>query len=219
MNGGLGAALPLAFGAAISPTVLIANLLVLSSPQKSRIRGLAFAAGGFVVLIGIGVLALTVLHTAAENRGKDAALFAWIDIAFAVLLALVGLRSLLLPPKKPSSDRAGKLANAPTYDYFVFGVVMMLTNVTTLMLFIPAMKDVAVADASFTAKAGTSVVVVLITSVVVWVPLVLDLAAPHTAGRVLGGLNRFLSVHQRMVGIVVAFGFAVYLAVKGFREL
>jgi threonine/homoserine/homoserine lactone efflux protein len=220
MTGGLGAAIPLALGAAISPTVLIANLLVLSSPQKPRARGLAFAAGCFVVLLVIGVLALTVLHAAADNRGKDAPLFGWIDIGFALLLALVGLRSLVRPPKtKSESDRAGRLANAPTYDYLVFGVVMMLTNVTTLMLFIPAMKDIAVADASITAKAGVAVIVFLVTSLVVWVPLVLDLAAPHTAGRVLGGLNRFLSLHQRSVGIVVAFGFAVYLAAKGLREL
>jgi threonine/homoserine/homoserine lactone efflux protein len=220
MTSGLAAALPLSMGAAVSPTVLIANLLVLSSAQKSRVRGLAFAAGGFAVLVVIAVLALTVLHTAADNRGKDAALFAWIDIVFAALLALVGLRALLRPPKnEPKADRAGKLANAATYDYVVFGAAMMLTNVTTLMLFIPAMKDVAVADASFTAKAGATILVLLLTTLVVWVPLVLDLAAPHTAGRVLGGLNRFLSVHQRTVGIVVAFGFAVYLAVKGLREL
>jgi threonine/homoserine/homoserine lactone efflux protein len=220
MTGGLAAALPLALGAAVSPTVLIANLLVLSSPQKARIRGSAFAIGGFAVLTVVGVLALTVLHTAAENRGKDAALFAWVDIVFAALLALVGLRSLLRPPKpEPPSDRASKLAHAPTYDYLAFGVVIMLTNVTTLMLFIPAMKDIAVADGAAAAKVGMAVLVILITTLVIWVPLGLDLVAPHTAGRVLGRLNRFLSEHQRTVGIAVAFGFAVYLAVKGVREL
>ncbi len=78
MTGGLAAARPLALGAAVSPTVLIANLL---------------------------------LHTAAETRGQDAELFAWID-----------------------------------------------------------------------------------------------------------GLDRVLSMHQWTVGIVVAFGFAAYLAVKGVRE-
>jgi hypothetical protein len=218
MTGGLAAALPLALGAAVSPTVLIANLLVLSSPTKPRARGGAFAAGSFAVLIVIGGFALTVWHTAVQSRGADSVLFAWVDIAFAVLLALVGLRSLVTRPK-PRPDRPGRLEHAPTIEFAVFGVGVMLTNVTTLMLFIPAMKDIAVAPEGLAAKAGAAVIVLLITTIVVWVPLVLDLVAPHTAGRVLDGLNRFLSVHQRMVGIVVAFAFAGYLAVKGLRGL
>jgi hypothetical protein len=218
MSGGLAAALPLALGAAVSPTVLIANLLVLSSPTKPRVRGFAFAVGGFAVLIVIGGLALTVWHTAVQNRGATSPLFAWVDIAFAVLLASVGLRSVLTRPK-PRAERHGRLAHAPTWDYVVFGVGMMLTNVTTLMLFIPAMKDIAVATGSVGAKAGMAVLVLLLTTLVVWVPLALDVVAPHTAGRVLGGLNRFLSTHQRIVGIVVAFAFAAYLAIKGLRAL
>lgn len=202
----------------MSPTVLIANLLVLSSPSKPRMRGLAFAVGGFAVLIVIGGLALTVWHTAVQNRGATSPLFAWVDIAFAVLLGLVGLRSLLTSPK-PHPDRHRRLDHAPTWDYLVFGVGVMLTNVTTLMLFIPAMKDIAVAPDATATKAGMAVLVLLITTLVVWVPLALDVAAPNTAGRVLGGLNRFLSAHQRTVGMVVAFAFAAYLAIKGLRAL
>jgi threonine/homoserine/homoserine lactone efflux protein len=220
VTAGLAAAIPLALGAAVSPTVLIANLLVLSSVERSRARGLAFAVGAFVVLIGIGALSLTVLHAASQNRGKGTSFFGWVDVFFALLLAGFAVHGMLSAPKpKPANDRSSRLAHAPTYDYLIFGVVTMATNVTTIMLFIPAMNDIAAADAGFTAKAATALAVLLITTIVVWVPLALDLAAPHTAGRVLGGLSRFLSVHQRVVGIVVAFAFATYLTVKGVREL
>jgi threonine/homoserine/homoserine lactone efflux protein len=203
----------------VSPTVLIANLLVLSSPTRSRARGLAFAAGAFAVLIVIGTLALTVLHTAAQRGGTDSAFFGWVDLFFAAVLVVIAVRSLLARAPKPAKDRSSRLADAPTYDYLAFGVVMMLTNVTTLMLYIPAMNDIAASDASITAKAATAVLVLFITTIVVWVPLGLDLVAPHTAGRMLGGLSRFLADHQRVVGIVVALAFAAYLGLKGLCEL
>lgn len=218
MSTGLAAALPLALGAAVSPTVLVANLLVLSSPTKPRVRGLAFAVGALAVLVAIGLLALTVWHTAVQRRGAGSTLFAWVDVVFAVLLALVGLRSMLTTPK-PRPTHQDRLEHAPTRNFLILGVGVMLTNVTTLMLYIPAMKDISVASAGDAAKAAVAVLVLLITSLVVWVPLVLDLVAPRTADRVLSRLNRFLARHQRTLGIAVAFAFAGYLAVKGARGL
>jgi hypothetical protein len=38
------------------------------------------------------------------------------------------------------------------------------------MLFIPAMKEIAVADASLAGKAAAAVVVLPVTTIVIWVP-------------------------------------------------
>jgi threonine/homoserine/homoserine lactone efflux protein len=210
--------LPLALGAAVSPTVLIANLLVLGMPDRPRARGAAFAAGALLDLAVVGFVAYFLLHTAATNRGSSSAFFDWVDVVFGVLLLAAGVHALVAAPKPPTG-RQERLQQAPSRDFFVFGLVVMATNFTTLMLFIPAMKDVAVAPVDRADKVVVVAVVFLITSVVVWLPLALDLAAPGAAGRVLGALNRFLAEHQRAVTVVAAFGFGLYLGVKGLRGL
>ena len=148
---GLGAALPLALGAAISPTVLIANLLVLSSPQKSRVRGLAFAAGGFAVLIAIGgARSDGVAHRGPRIAARTPRCSRGSTSSSPCCSRSSGCaRCCVRRRTRPTCGPSGQARQRATYDYFVFGVVMMLTNVTTLMLFIPAMKEVAVADASF----------------------------------------------------------------------
>ena len=96
---------------------------------------------------------------------------------------------------------------------------MMLTNFSTLVLFVPAMKDVAVADVGTGAKAVTVVLVLAIVSVFAWAPVVLDLVAPKAAGRVLNSLNAFMTKHQQAVTVTVCFVFAVVLIAKGARAL
>ena len=80
-------------------------------------------------------------------------------------------------------------------------------------------KDVAHASVPGTTQAAALAVVVVITTVTLWVPLLLTVLAPGTAGRVLGGLNRFLTEHQRWVSVVICFGFAIVLGRKGFSQL
>lgn len=215
MNGLVARELPLALGAAISPTVLVAELLVLSQPERPRAKAAAFVAGGFTVLVVAAALTMTVLHRSGTKPNSPA--MAWLDLFFAAVLLGVAVRWIVHPPardKKPKTHRQGGVVT-----YAVLGVVIMLTNVTTLVLFMPAMRDIAIADSPFDAKATATVVVFVITTIVLWLPLLLSLLAPHTADRVLQPLNRFLATHTRLVTVVVSLGFAVFLGFKGLTRL
>lgn len=220
MGNTLARVLPLALGAAVSPTVLIVMLVVLSGPNRPRARGAMLALGGCIVLLGLTALGLTLLGHGVTNRSASNPLYAWIDIGFGVLLLLAGIRALVAAPEpsKPPAEDGGD-GPARLGRFFGLGVVVMLTNVTTIALYLPAMKVVAVSGLSAADQAVILGIALAITGVALWVPLLPDVLAPRTADRVLGGMHRFMTVHQRAITVVVCFGFAAYLGLKGARAL
>jgi hypothetical protein len=211
--------LPLALGAAISPTILIVVLLVLGSPSHPRIRGTAYAAGGITVLIVLAVVSLTVLQRRVTGHPASDPIYGWIDIGFGVLMAIIGARALLTPPKPRSAPTGGADQPAHFGRFYAIGIAMMVTNFSTLVLFVPAMKDVAVASVGTGAKAFTVVLVLAVASVLAWAPVLLDVVAPKAASRVLNPLNTFMTSHQRAVTVTVCFVFSIVLIAKGARAL
>jgi len=211
--------LPLAIGAAISPTILIVVLLVLGSPSHARIRGVAYCAGAITVLLVLAVVSLTVLQRRVTGHHAADPIYGWIDIGFGVLMALIGVRSLLTAPRPQSAPTGGADQPAHVGRFYAIGLVMMLTNFSTLVLFVPAMKDVAVASVGTGAKAVTVVLVLAVASVLAWAPVLLDVVAPKAAGRFLNSLNAFMTRHQQSVTVTVCFVFSVVLIAKGARAL
>ena len=171
------------------------------------------------VLAVLTAVSLTLLRHSVTNRGSSSSFYAWVDLGFGVLLALLGFRALVhtpkpKPPRVESTDPRAHLGR-----FFGIGVAMMLTNFSTIVLYVPAMKDVAIASVGFAAKAATVAIVLAFAAAPAWVPVVWDTVAPTTAGRALGGLNSFLARHQKTVSVTVCFVFAVYLVVKGAAAL
>jgi hypothetical protein len=211
--------LPLAIGAAVSPTTLVVVLLILGGRVHPRARGAAFVAGFVAVLAVLTAVSLTVLARSVTHRAGDDSLYAWIDLGFGALLVALGVRALLRtpkpkPPRVDSTDPGAHLVR-----FFGFGVGLMLTNFSTIVLYIPAMKDVAIASVGFGTKAAVVAIVLAFAASPAWVPVLLDSVAPTSAGRVLGRLNDFLARHQKAVSVTVCFVFAAYLVVKGVRAL
>lgn len=211
--------LPLAVGAAISPTILIVVLLVLGGPVHSRTRGVAYTAGAVTVLLVLTAISLTLLRRSVVGKGPADPIYGWIDIGFAVLLFLVGLRELLTAPRPTAPPSEDGDAGTHLGKFYGIGLVMMLTNFSTLVLYVPAMKDVAISSVGAADKALVTVLVLAIASVLAWLPVLLDVVAPRPAGHVLNPLNAFMTRHQKSVTVVVCFAFMIFLMAKGARAL
>ncbi len=104
MSSLLAQVVPLAFAAAISPVVFLLQLNTLTGPRPLA-RGSALTAGAAIVLIVGSTLGVALGGTGFSERET---LQAAINIAFGVLLVLVGLRALLRPPSpsRPTRDEA-----------------------------------------------------------------------------------------------------------------
>src|ERR1700730_152382 len=130
----LASVLPLAIGAAISPTLLALQLLVLTGANKPRARAWALTIGAGLVLAAFSVLGLTVLnHLHPAKHVLRSLRDAVIMFAAGGLMAVLAARSLLrrpTPAEQQKARTAGRLDNAPTFWFVGAGAGGMVVNVS-----------------------------------------------------------------------------------------
>jgi threonine/homoserine/homoserine lactone efflux protein len=205
--------IPLALGAAISPVLFLLTLTTLAG-ARPLVRGVALTAGAAVPLILLGSFAFAIggsLHASGTTKAA-------IDLALGVLLVLVGLRALAKGPAEPKPAGEPKRTAGPVRS-FALGFAAMATNVTTLALYMPAMKLIATSHVSTADRALAHVIVALITLAPAAVPVALVAVAPGSSRRVLAAVSRFMNDHRRAIPVALGFGFGAWLIVKGLAAL
>jgi len=210
--------LPLALGAAVSPTALAAAVVVMASRTRPVARGAMFVLGFVAVLATFTFLGLTVLsqvtpHVTPASRRISGT----VDLVLGIVLLAFGVRELLLraaPSPDPADDtRAPKGTGLGAA--LALGAVLMLTNFTSLVLYLPALQDVHRARTTGGTKAAVVAVLFFFTALPVLVPFVGRIVAPGATGRALADLGSFMTEHRRGVTVVVAGVFGTYLLVRG----
>jgi hypothetical protein len=218
----LAVVLPLAVGAAVSPTLLALQLVVLTGQTKPVARAWAVAAGSGLVLGAFSVLGLTVFNHLTAPHHHRSLRDAVIDFVAAGLLAALAARSLVHRPtsgEQQTSRTAGRLSNAPTLWFLGAGALGMVVNFSTLVLFLPALHQIAHSSVTVADKAVAFVLIYFVTLVPVIVPVGLVTIFGDRARPALDAVHGFVTRHARQIGIVIEVVFAVYLAVKGVGEL
>jgi Sap, sulfolipid-1-addressing protein len=186
---------PLAIGAAISPTLLALQLLVLTGRNRPLARAWALAAGAALVL---------------------AAFIA------AALMAALALRSLLkrpTPAEQQKSRTAGRLETAPTGWFVGVGALGMVVNFSTLVLFLPALHEITRSSVDLVGRSVAFGLLFVIALLPVLAPVVVVSVAGERAAPALDATHGFVTRHARQIGIVIEVVFAVYLVIKGVAEL
>jgi len=213
----LSSILPLAVGAAISPTVLALQLLLLSSKKSPLKRSLMALAGSALVLLGYTALALA-LGAGSEAAAKPSTTDGVVKLIFGVLLLGLGIRAMIRDPKPAKPEQPG--GSAHLLRSFELGAGIMLLNFTTLALYFPALHEVAV-DGGVEApqKAIAVVIVFLFAMLPAYMPLVATVIGGNPARRALERFNGFLTRHTQAITVGICFLFAAYLGVSGARIL
>ncbi len=215
--------LPLALGAAISPTLLALQLLVLSSSTRRLARGWAVAAGSALVLASFSLLGLTAFdHIGPAHRPHHSLRDSVICFAGAGLLGFLALRSLHrrpTPGEKEKERTAGRLDTAPTFWFLGAGAVGMLVNFSTLVLFAAALHEIARSPVGTLDRSAVLAVLFAITLVPVLVPVGLVTAFGDRADPPLNTAHAFVTRHARTIATAVEVVFAAYLVWKGVGEL
>jgi threonine/homoserine/homoserine lactone efflux protein len=141
----------------------------------------------------------------------------WSNIAFGVLLILVGLRALLRPPKPKESQPDEKPASIGRS--FFAGVGGMASNVTTFALYIPALALIAGSELPLGQRGLAGLVILLITLMVAWVPLLVAAVVPGATTRLLPALGGWMTRNDWWIQVVLGFGFGIWLLVNGLSGL
>jgi hypothetical protein len=209
----LGEVVPLALAAAISPVVFLLQLNTLTGPRPLS-RGAALTAGAAMVLIIGSTLGVLLGGTGFSDRPT---LQAVISIAFGVLLIAVGLRALLRPPRPKPADDDQKPASAGRS--FLAGMGGMASNVTTFALYIPALALIAGSGLPLGQRGLAALIILLITLMVAWVPLLIAAVVPGATTRLLPALGGWMTRNDRWIQVVLGLGFGIWLLVKGVTGL
>jgi hypothetical protein len=211
---------PLAAGAALSPTILLVQLRLISGPRGATARAWALAGGAAVVLTVITVLAAGASRHTGGASTSDTQV-AVVELVIAALLLAIGGRGLIVARR---ARAAGAAADEPKETategrlgrFFALGVGMMATNFSSLALYFPAVHLVGVSDVDTAGRA----VVLLFLAVMTMLPAVLPPLSTRF-GFLRPGLERVDRLMQRVSPHLpwVAIAFGAYLAVLGLTRL
>ncbi len=217
----LATVIPLALGAAVSPILFGIEMLALTSSHSPKVRAWLVAAGSLAILLVFSVAGL-LLSTSLPHHRPHPHVDGAIDLLVAGLLAWLALRTwrrrALTPPpgKKTLLER---LDGAPTRTFFVAGAVGMVTNFSSLVLYLPAFRAISKSSVSPQDKALCLAIVLVITLMVVWIPAAIVTVAGSRAQPALQRMNGFMTRQSTTITIAICVAFAAYLTIKALTEL
>ena len=207
---------PLGLAGAVSPVMLTEQTVILAG-RGGRRAALRYAAGVVLTALVAMLAILRLGHAVAlpTRPHLDASLDLALGAALLVVAAVVRARGRHRPTPQP----APRHGTRGTQAAFPFGVFSMATNVTTLALLVPAAKEIATAEVSLAGRIALVLVVVTLTSIPAWVPVLSTKLAPAPAQRVLTVVDDVIARHGR-TGVVAVLGVAgVFFAVRGVVRL
>ncbi len=209
---------PLGLVAAVSPVMLTEQTVLMAGPKGLR-TGAAYAAGTATVLLVVIGAVLLVGRSVALPRAPR--LNASLDLVIGgLLLALAAVVARWHRGRPgPEEVRRPSVAGLAWPAAFAFGLFSMATNVTTLALVVPAAKEVAAQGLPVADSAVAVAMLVALAALPAWGPVALAAAAPGTARRLLGGLQRALHRHGRQLVVVLVTAAGVFLVVRGVVRL
>lgn len=170
---------PLSFAAAISPLVLMGILAILAKP-RSRAHAIAYTLGVVVMTLALIGVGLVIVETQKGDSGGPLG-SPWAQAVAGVLLILFAAQ-MVRPKHRSDEERAAhhhrRLVgpDSSSLVYLALGAVMMVVNVSTIVVLVAILRNVAQADAPVADDVAAMAIVALITTSPAWAPLLLVLA-------------------------------------------
>lgn len=215
--------LPLAVGAALSPTLLVLQVAILSGPPPPLARSWALAAGRMTALAVITVGGTSLLARLPDfDVGSRPSTPLGVVLCVAGTVLLVVAAQQVTGRRDPSVLRSGGggpaertrregIVAAPPPYLFVVGAAWMLVNASTLALYVPGMHVVSHAQVGWPVRvAGLLVLFVAASAAAVVPPLLVTLDGDSARAR-LERVRSWTEANSRRIEVAVASGFGVAL--------
>jgi Sap, sulfolipid-1-addressing protein len=204
--------LPLAIGAAISPTFLAMQMVVLTSGAPGALaRGWALAAGSMSMLLlisfgGLSLLAQLPDFQTGQPSPAQAAILALGGIALLVAALVIRRR-----PVTHKDSMLKRVVDASPPVLFIISAVRLAINATTLALYIPALHVITNSTVSPAGKASAFLMLFVITELAVVAPVVAVTVLGERAKPFLGRVHEAIERRSRVLTLATCAGFGVVL--------
>ncbi len=209
----------LAFAGAFSPVLISVCILLLSSGRPLG-NAIAYVLGLVLSLIVVGGLALVIFDEPIMLPGPRRGIGPGLSITLGGLCLVVALRTYLqVPdPDAPPPKWLEKIESIVPSRAFMFGAVLMATNLKILVIYAIGVSQILAAGLSELAELVLIVVFVVIIQIGVLVPLFIYLWDPLRAASSLKSLRERLEHAYRWVMIVIFVGLGCYLIASGLMK-
>jgi threonine/homoserine/homoserine lactone efflux protein len=177
--------LPLVLIAAVSPVLFLNASRVVGAAGIAA--GLLFAGGAVVCLVAFGIPAMGLMGAATSQRVASDLASRGVDLTLALVLIAYGAWQVARSRRHSTAtdaSRGNKDAALPTgaRALFAAGLLGMLTNFTTLPLYLSVAQRIGTVTAPWWTRALLLVLVIVIVAAPVWLPVVLRAVAPAHSG-------------------------------------
>lgn len=213
--------LPLAAGAAVSPALLAASLeILLAFGKRGRGMLLLYLLGAAIVVAV--VIAVSALLPSRPASQAPSTLSDIVDVVLgALLLALAVVLLVRRPKPKPAGAGPGRVQRLLSSKWaglgvLGLGVLMMVTNVSTLVMVLAGAHAVNSGPHDLLARVVGYALLAIGAVLPILLPLVWVLISPTAATRSLGRFGALLGRHSRVIGVVVSAVVGAYLLLRGF---
>jgi Sap, sulfolipid-1-addressing protein len=203
--------------AALSPAALLASAVFLGAANP-RVTTLVYLAGAIVMTAVVAAIVYAALRAGHLNRPHHHQPIYGLRLGLG--LATLGLGLFLRryyarhprDPAKPDKGLMTRLMSSPSpKSAFLVGVLVYSPSLT----FIAAVQVVATSRDSTADSVLLLALIIAITVVLVWLPLLVHVFIPGHTSRLLTGFNAWLRAHGRLLLVVVLIGGGAVLAVNG----
>ncbi len=217
--------IPLAFAAAVYPT-LLAGVIILLARDKPVGMLAAFLAGGVLVSVSAGFIIVFALGGAVSTSSQKSA-SPTIDLIIGILALVLAVvlwrraREKRANPDKPPKESKRKkdgpswtqrtLGEGSAWAAFGAGLILNLPGIW----YLDALKDISKANASTAVTIGAILLFIVIMFALAELPLIGYAIEPDATQARVNSFQAWLSAHGTTIGIWVAAVLGVYLTVTG----
>jgi hypothetical protein len=177
--------LPLVLIAAVSPVLFLNASRVVEAAGISA--GLFFAGGAVLCLLALGIPTMGLMGAAASQLVAADLASRGVDLVLALLLITYGAWQVVRSRRgrtERGASRGTKDEALPTGGHALFaaGLLGMLTNFTTLPLYLSVAQRLGTVAAPWWTRALLLVLVVVVVAAPAWLPVGLRAVAPKHSG-------------------------------------
>lgn len=204
--------IPLAIGAAFTPSLFGLQLIAASSPHwVTRTIGTATGAAlAFAIAITVLLLGFASLPRDSSGRSPlDGAIWLIVGITLGASATWLFMPHPDLAKRSEHRLSSG-LSRANPWTFFGVAFALSIKDVTSFALLIPALHDIAHAQVGWWFKIPTAILVYVISLIGVVLPPLWRLIRGEKAEQTLAKMYRFTMDHQFKILGVVAVCFAIY---------
>ncbi len=215
--------IPLALGAAVSPTALMGIILLLSISKRPKLQGVGYYIGAIILILIVVVLGILLGAGITSASAKPNPILAEIDVLLGVFLLLFGFKRIFKAQKTPKRRFQGDTKHISNIVMFIkglsFGFGMFLINFSTIIIVLEAGKEIGASSLDLIGKLIVVIILTIITLLVCELPLLIYLLFPEKANNILSMVNKWMQKngHYLMGIVIVVIG--VYLIWVGLFRL